>query len=308
MTTKAEDVRNQVADWRAGVNDDVTEKMFNEYADLLDQWAKGEAVGEVISNSSGQVYLQWFGKKTIADFSGCMIYANSAPPQADLIEQQAKGEPIGYFMFDRRDVIQVDESYKEESDVFPLYTHPSPDQADQPLHTMIGHDASEGCCGCWDIDTEQLSARCNECGMVRDIGDFLNESDKAEPTDQQAKGEPCRECGSTDTTWECTPVNNSEAVDGRICMREVGVRFFLACNECSETLEVLNADAFMNRFNTQPSPAQAEPVSTSDEQKMRELVREWESESLRVRSNDVDYCRGVQDCAGDLLLLLDAME
>jgi hypothetical protein len=60
MTTKAEDVRSQVADWRAGVNDDVTEKMFNEYADLIDHQAKGPSYtpGLLDATAPSRIYLQ----------------------------------------------------------------------------------------------------------------------------------------------------------------------------------------------------------------------------------------------------------
>ena len=31
-------------------------------------------------------------------------------------------------------------------------------------------------------------------------------------------------------------------MDGKICMREVGVIFFLSCDECSETVRVIDGD------------------------------------------------------------------
>lgn len=61
--------------------------------------------------------------------------------------------------------------------------------------------------------------------------------------------EECGHCGSADTEWQCTTRNNSQVVDGRLRMNDISVQFFLGCNECSETLEVLDASTFMDRIS-----------------------------------------------------------
>lgn len=52
----------------------------------------------------------------------------------------------------------------------------------------------------------------------------------------------CGQCGSRNLTWQCQAQNRGGVVDGRICMREVGVIFFLGCDECSETVRVIDGD------------------------------------------------------------------
>jgi hypothetical protein len=52
----------------------------------------------------------------------------------------------------------------------------------------------------------------------------------------------CSECGSTDLSWLCQPKNLGGVVDGRLRMHEIGVEFFLGCNFCSETLQILSGD------------------------------------------------------------------
>lgn len=52
----------------------------------------------------------------------------------------------------------------------------------------------------------------------------------------------CRHCRGRSLTWQAHPVNKGSVVDGRICMREIAVEFFLGCDECSETLHTLTGD------------------------------------------------------------------
>lgn len=46
-------------------------------------------------------------------------------------------------------------------------------ERDEPnkLPTMAGHGGD--CCGCWNINTDDLIAMCNECGATRNIGAWL---------------------------------------------------------------------------------------------------------------------------------------
>ena len=52
----------------------------------------------------------------------------------------------------------------------------------------------------------------------------------------------CGNCGSKNLTWNCQAQNRGGVVDGRICMREVGVIFYLGCDECSETVQIIDGD------------------------------------------------------------------
>lgn len=54
----------------------------------------------------------------------------------------------------------------------------------------------------------------------------------------------CNHCGESKFTWYCQPYNKSNhIVDGRLTMHDIGVRFFLGCDECSETLMIVSGDA-----------------------------------------------------------------
>lgn len=52
----------------------------------------------------------------------------------------------------------------------------------------------------------------------------------------------CSECGSTDLKWRCGQKNLSGVVDGRLRMHEVGTEFYLGCEFCNETLQVVDGD------------------------------------------------------------------
>ena len=52
----------------------------------------------------------------------------------------------------------------------------------------------------------------------------------------------CEECGSTDLQWNCHQATNSQVVDGRLRLHEIYTQFFLRCNYCSETLQVVGGD------------------------------------------------------------------
>jgi hypothetical protein len=54
--------------------------------------------------------------------------------------------------------------------------------------------------------------------------------------------EGCPECESQRLAWGFSPRNTSGVVDGRLRLNEVGVDFYLHCEECSETLAVIDAE------------------------------------------------------------------
>lgn len=60
----------------------------------------------------------------------------------------------------------------------------------------------------------------------------------------------CKNCGSEDLEWFCNPTNLGGVVDGKLCMREIGVSFFLGCNHCSETLFVVGGDRIAEYLNS----------------------------------------------------------
>lgn len=59
----------------------------------------------------------------------------------------------------------------------------------------------------------------------------------------------CHVCGSENLEWDCCAQNHGCVQDGRISMSEVGVVFFLGCNECSETLKIVDGDEVAQVLN-----------------------------------------------------------
>lgn len=59
--------------------------------------------------------------------------------------------------------------------------------------------------------------------------------------------EGCPECESQRLAWGYSPTKNTDVVDGRLRLGEVGVAFYLHCEECSETLAVVDAE-YVARF------------------------------------------------------------
>jgi hypothetical protein len=72
----------------------------------------------------------------------------------------------------------------------------------------------------------------------------------------------CRECHSTALTWDTHYKNGSGVPEGRLRTNEVTCLFVLGCDECSETLAVVRAEAIADLFNTIIQPtADLEPSS-----------------------------------------------
>lgn len=72
----------------------------------------------------------------------------------------------------------------------------------------------------------------------------------------------CRECHSTALTWDTHYKNGSGVPEGRLRTNEVTCLFVLGCDECSETLAVVRAEAIADVFNTITQPtADLEPSS-----------------------------------------------
>ena len=61
-------------------------------------------------------------------------------------------------------------------------------------------------------------------------------------SEQEREAFECKCCGSTDLSWNCFQKNLSDVQDGRLRLHDVGTGFYLGCNECSETLGVVDGD------------------------------------------------------------------
>jgi hypothetical protein len=59
----------------------------------------------------------------------------------------------------------------------------------------------------------------------------------------------CKNCGSKQLRWYVGTKGPNDVVDGRIRMSEVSAIAYLACEECSETLNVINEDEINDMLN-----------------------------------------------------------
>lgn len=66
----------------------------------------------------------------------------------------------------------------------------------------------------------------------------------------------CQECGGENLTWDQVSRNKSDVVEGRLRTNEVTVDFFLGCDECSATVQVVACDGIMAHLNSQMAVAQ----------------------------------------------------
>lgn len=64
-----------------------------------------------------------------------------------------------------------------------------------------------------------------------------------------AKNRGCPNCGGTRLAWGFSPRNQAGVADGRLGLHDVGVEFYLHCEECSETLLTIDAE-FVAQFLT----------------------------------------------------------
>ena len=52
----------------------------------------------------------------------------------------------------------------------------------------------------------------------------------------------CAECGSTDIGWHSDVEVNNSVVQGRLNTNDIKPIFYLGCNYCSETLQIVSGD------------------------------------------------------------------
>ena len=59
----------------------------------------------------------------------------------------------------------------------------------------------------------------------------------------------CNNCGSDDLEWLSKPHTDSDVQDGRLRLNEVRTIYFLACHNCSETLQFMSEDQALTFIN-----------------------------------------------------------
>ncbi len=64
----------------------------------------------------------------------------------------------------------------------------------------------------------------------------------------------CKECGSEKLSWSTHNKTPSDVPDGRLRSNEVHCLFVLGCDECSETLKVVSADAIAEFLTREQQP------------------------------------------------------
>ena len=60
----------------------------------------------------------------------------------------------------------------------------------------------------------------------------------------------CSNCSSRELTWYSGLQNTSGVVEGRLRTCEINPIFYLGCDECSETLKVVNGDESASLLNS----------------------------------------------------------
>lgn len=66
----------------------------------------------------------------------------------------------------------------------------------------------------------------------------------------------CRECGSTSLTWDTAIRVMNGVQQNRLNTQDVKCVFFLGCDECSETLKIVDADKVAALLNASVEPSE----------------------------------------------------
>jgi hypothetical protein len=82
----------------------------------------------------------------------------------------------------------------------------------------------------------------------------------------------CQECGSVDLQWHCSIVNNSDVQQGRLRSHDMGVLFFLGCNECSATVQRSSGDQIARRLNRDSTEVEADAEAVNDAARWRTVL------------------------------------
>lgn len=106
----------------------------------------------------------------------------------------------------------------------------------------------------------------------------------------------CPECGSWELTWHCQPQNRGGVQDGQIKMNEVGVIFFLGCDECSETVRIIDGDVVavaLTAIRSENVQEHATPTAPKSDRAMKsalEKVFSRHEERLKDAARDDANC------------------
>jgi hypothetical protein len=85
-----------------------------------------------------------------------------------------------------------------------------------------------------------MDAACGEIEILRQQLALLN----------PARTEHCKECGGKSLSWFTTNTSGTSGIqNGRLRTEDVTCQFVLGCDNCSETLRVVNADTIAARLN-----------------------------------------------------------
>jgi hypothetical protein len=60
----------------------------------------------------------------------------------------------------------------------------------------------------------------------------------------------CKNCGGTELSWTSSCKNYSGVQDGLLKLNEIGAIFILGCEECSETLKIVDGDRIAEFLNS----------------------------------------------------------
>lgn len=63
------------------------------------------------------------------------------------------------------------------------------------------------------------------------------------------KHKNCPNCDGDNFKWHIGKTNNSDVQDGRLRMHDISVIAFLACEECSETLNIIREHSIEEMLN-----------------------------------------------------------
>lgn len=83
----------------------------------------------------------------------------------------------------------------------------------------------------------------------------------------------CQECGGHNLRWQSTVVNNSDVQQGRLRTHEMGVLFFLGCDDCSATVQHATGDQIARHMNDAAPFAEVAEVDARESARYRLLRR-----------------------------------
>ena len=135
-----------------------------------------------------------------------------------------------------------------------------------------------------------------------DLVEYIRQHSSAALPPSAPVGVECPQCGSESLSWEPIYTNKSGVPDGRLRVHDVGCVFALGCNECSETVRVVGADAAAIALAQQPAAPEG----------MDEAIRRLETTAFnieRIRVMDDNARRfAVEDIRAAVAMLAAAQQ